>query len=236
MQEFIGYNIGNRKTPAARNRCWTWTRSIRCSRQGCTQTARDESCHLRRRERSCSGFHRHCPEQNTRNQATTHPNTLARPPSPLARMRKSSLRQRPQRSTLMRCLNDMLLPLPVKGAKRICHQRSSLHYLAPRSLGGLERRKRRRQLKRPQAHPRYGESTWTTKSTRASGNTLSSSWMVSCNWLLQWIPSVLRKTVNSCWPKTYGKNSWLLTDDGVEHRSVLKSICQLLPPDLSYHQ
>ena len=30
--------------------------------------------------------------------------------------------------------------------------------------------------------------------------------------------------------------SWLLTDDGVEHRNVLKSIYQLLPPDLSYHQ
>ena len=29
---------------------------------------------------------------------------------------------------------------------------------------------------------------------------------------------------------------WLLTDDGVEHRNVLKSIYQLLPPDLSYHQ
>ena len=27
-----------------------------------------------------------------------------------------------------------------------------------------------------------------------------------------------------------------LTDDGVEHRNVLKSIYQLLPPDLSYHQ
>ena len=30
--------------------------------------------------------------------------------------------------------------------------------------------------------------------------------------------------------------SWLLTDDGVEHRNVLKSNYQLLPPDLSYHQ
>ena len=29
--------------------------------------------------------------------------------------------------------------------------------------------------------------------------------------------------------------SWLQTDDGVEHRNVLKSIYQLLPPDLSYH-
>ena len=30
--------------------------------------------------------------------------------------------------------------------------------------------------------------------------------------------------------------SWLLTDDGVEHRNVFKSNYQLLPPDLSYHQ
>ena len=30
--------------------------------------------------------------------------------------------------------------------------------------------------------------------------------------------------------------SWLLIDDGVEHRNVLKSIYQHLPPDLSYHQ
>ena len=36
--------------------------------------------------------------------------------------------------------------------------------------------------------------------------------------------------------QTYFSFSWLLTDDGVEHRNVLKSIYQLLPPDLSYHQ
>ena len=30
--------------------------------------------------------------------------------------------------------------------------------------------------------------------------------------------------------------SWLLTDDGVEHRNVLKSNYYLLPPDLSNHQ
>ena len=30
--------------------------------------------------------------------------------------------------------------------------------------------------------------------------------------------------------------SWLLTDDGVEHRNVLKSNYYLLLPDLSYHQ
>ena len=33
--------------------------------------------------------------------------------------------------------------------------------------------------------------------------------------------------------QTYFSFSWLLTDDGVEHRNVLKSIYQLLPPDFS---
>ena len=32
-----------------------------------------------------------------------------------------------------------------------------------------------------------------------------SLWLMSYSLWLQWIPSVLRKTLNSCWPKTYGK-------------------------------